>query len=103
MTAATGPQLYTGNLAINKGLLGLCKGSGVFQGFEELRWVMDCTTNSCRSSVESIPSARFSVVDEFTDGEGHNVNFKMLAALLATELYSRRRGSNCVEFQALWF
>ena len=42
----------------------------MFQGFEGLRWVVDCTTNSCRSSVESIPSACFSVVDEFTDGEG---------------------------------
>ena len=41
-----------------------------------------CTTNSCRSSVEIIPSTCFSVVDKFTDGEGHDVRCKMLAALL---------------------
>ena len=58
----------------------------MFQGFEGLRWVVDCTTNSCRSSVESIPSACFSVVDEFKDGERHDVRCKMLAALLATEM-----------------
>ena len=58
----------------------------MFQGFEGLRWVVGCTTNSCRSSVESTPFACFSVVDEFTDGEGHDVCCKMLTALLATEM-----------------
>ena len=58
----------------------------MFQGFEGLRWVVDCTTNSCRSSVESSPSACFSVVDEFTDGESHDVRCKMLTALLAIEM-----------------
>ena len=58
----------------------------MFQAFEGLRRVVVCTTNSCRSSVESIPSACFSVVDEFTDGQGHDVRCKMLTALLATEM-----------------
>ena len=51
----------------------------MFQDFKRLRWVVDCTTNSCRSSV-------FSAVDEFTDGEDHDARCKMLAALLATKM-----------------
>ena len=75
----------------------------MFQNFEGLLWVMDCTTNSCRSSVESIASAYFSVVVELTDGKGQDVSRKMLGALLATAVYGRRCSSRGVEFQALWF
>ena len=102
MTAATGPPLYTGNLAFL--IKGFAMGmQGVWDVSGGVWWVVDCTTNSCRSSVESIQSACFSVVDEFTDGEGHDVRCKMLAALYVAEIYGRKRGSRGVEFQALRF